>query len=35
MAFSTVGFASPSASWAHGHTAEGWSPYHSVVAIGL
>ena len=32
---STVGLLSPSASRAHGQTAEGWSPYHSVVAIGL
>ena len=34
-ALSTVGFASPSASRAHGHTAYGCSPYHSVVAIGV
>ena len=34
-ALSTVGFASPSASCAQGHTAYGWSPYHSVVAIGV
>ena len=30
----TVGFAPPSCSWAQGQTADGWSPYHSVVAIG-
>ena len=30
----TCGFASPSAGVAHGQTAYGWSPYHSVVAIG-
>ena len=30
----TSGFASPRAGVAHGQTAYGWSPYHSVVAIG-
>ena len=35
LASSTVGLASPSSSWAHGQTAYGCSPYHSVVAIGL
>jgi hypothetical protein len=34
-ALSTSGLASPSASRAHGHTAYGCSPYHSVVAIGF
>ena len=34
-ALRTVGFASPSSSRAHGQTACGCSPYHSVVAIGL
>ena len=34
-ALSTVGFASPSASRAHGQTACGCSPYHSVVATGV
>ena len=34
VTLSTVGLASPSASCAHGHTAYGCSPYHSVVAIG-
>ncbi len=31
---STTGCAPPSAGWAHGHTAKGCSPHHSVVAIG-
>ena len=35
VAFRTVGFASPRAFRAHGQTASGWSPYHSVTAIGL
>ena len=32
---STVGFAPPSSSCAQGQTADGCSPYHSVVAIGF
>ena len=32
---STVGVASPSSSVAHGHTADGYSPYHSRIPTGM
>src|SRR5215218_3055298 len=32
---STVGSAAPSSSWAHGHVANGWSPYQSVTPAGV
>ena len=35
MLTSTVGSASPSSSWAHGHVANGWSPYQSVTPTGV